>query len=66
MNSNFMLKVEDAKLPDIQKALQQAGIKVRSIIEVFKEETKKEDTKSWPKRRRNPHLQRNARQQSRL
>lgn len=37
MNSNFMLKVEDAKLPDIQKALQQAGIKVRSIIEVFKE-----------------------------
>lgn len=36
-NSNFMLKVTDAKLPDIQKALQQAGIKVRSIIEVFKE-----------------------------
>lgn len=41
MNSNFIVKVEDAKLPDIQKALQQAGIKVRSIIEVFKEEVKR-------------------------
>lgn len=45
MNSNFILKVEDAKLPDIQKALQGAGIKVRSIIEVFKEEAKKEEGK---------------------
>lgn len=44
MNINFVLKVEDAKLPDIQKALQAAGIKVRSIIEVFKEEGKKEET----------------------
>jgi hypothetical protein len=38
-----MLKVEDAKLPDVQKALQQAGIKIRSIIEIFKEEVKKEE-----------------------
>lgn len=45
MNSNFILKVEDAKLPDIQKALQQAGIKVRSILEVFKEETVREEAK---------------------
>jgi hypothetical protein len=45
VNSNFMLKVEDAKLPDVQKALQAAGIKVRSIIEVFKEEPKKEEPK---------------------
>jgi hypothetical protein len=45
VNSNFVLKVEDAKLPDIQKALQQSGIKVRSIIEVFKEEVKKEEAK---------------------
>ncbi|MCC6347840.1 MAG: hypothetical protein IT388_11685 [Nitrospirales bacterium] len=37
-NNNYMLKVTDAKLPDIQKALEQAGIKVRSIVEVFKEE----------------------------
>ena len=43
MNSNFVVKVEDAKLPDVQKALQQAGIKVRSIIEVFKEEIKQEE-----------------------
>ena len=37
-NNNFMLKVTDAKLMDVQKALEQAGIKVRSIVEVFKEE----------------------------
>lgn len=37
MNINYMLKVEDAKLTDIQKALTQAGIKVRSIIEIYKE-----------------------------
>ncbi|MBF0345085.1 MAG: hypothetical protein HQL06_12755 [Nitrospirae bacterium] len=34
---NFMLKVEDAKLPDIQKALKGAGIKVKSIVELHKE-----------------------------
>lgn len=45
MNNNFMVKVEDAKLPDVQKALQQAGIKIRSIIEVYKEETAKEESK---------------------
>lgn len=39
MNSNFMVKVEDAKLPDIQKALKGAGIKVRSIVEIYKEDT---------------------------
>ncbi len=43
MKANFMVKVEDAKLPDIQKALKAAGIKVRSIIEVYKEEDKKEE-----------------------
>lgn len=43
MNSNFMVKVEDAKLPDVQKALHAAGIKVRSIIELHKEEIKKEE-----------------------
>lgn len=37
-NSNYIVKVTDAKLMDVQKALEQAGIKVRSIIEVFKEE----------------------------
>ncbi len=43
MNANFMVKVEDAKLPDIQKALKAAGIKVRSIIEVYKEEAPKQE-----------------------
>jgi hypothetical protein len=38
LNSNFILKVTDAKLSDIRKALQDAGIQVRSIIEVFREE----------------------------
>jgi hypothetical protein len=32
-----MLKVEDTKAVDIQKALQAAGIKVTSIIEVYKD-----------------------------
>lgn len=39
-NVNYIVKVTDAKLMDVQKALEQAGIKVRSIIEVFKEEDK--------------------------
>lgn len=37
-NSNYVVKVTDAKLTDVQKALEQSGIKVRSVIEVFKEE----------------------------
>jgi len=37
MNINFMLKVEDAKMVDVKKALEGAGIKVRSIQEVYKE-----------------------------
>ncbi len=37
MNNNYILKVQDAKATDIQKALQSAGIKVISIIEVYKE-----------------------------
>lgn len=39
-NINYILKVKDAKLVDVQKALQQAGIQVRSIIEIHKEEDK--------------------------
>lgn len=37
MNINYILKVEDVRAVDIQKALQAAGIKVISIIEVYKE-----------------------------
>jgi hypothetical protein len=45
-NSNFILKTSDTKQADIQKALQAAGIKVRSIIEVFREEdTSQEEEK---------------------
>ncbi len=46
MESNFILKVKDAKAVDIQKTLKAAGINVTSIIEVYKEkaeETTKED-----------------------
>lgn len=39
-NINYIVKVKDAKLVDVQKALQQAGIQVRSILEVYKEEEK--------------------------
>lgn len=45
-NVNYVLKVRDAKLVDIQKALQQAGIQVRSIIEIHKEEEKTEEESS--------------------
>ncbi len=45
MKSNFMLKVEDAKAVDIQKALQQAGIKIRSIQEIHKEADPREQEK---------------------
>lgn len=50
MQSNYMVKVQDAKAVDIQKALQAAGIKITSIIEVYKEkpeekkETKQQDS----------------------
>jgi len=36
--TNFILKVQDAKLADIQKALKDANINVVSIMEVHKEE----------------------------
>jgi len=44
MNINYMVKVKDAKLVDLQKALQQAGIEVSSIIEIFKEEDKSQES----------------------
>lgn len=36
--TNFILKVSDAKLADVQKALKDANINVVSILEVHKEE----------------------------
>ena len=39
---NYIVKVTDAKAIAIQKALEQANIQVKSIIEVFKEEAPEE------------------------
>jgi hypothetical protein len=36
---NFILKVQDAKLADVQKALKDANINVVSIMEIHKEES---------------------------
>ena len=38
-NSNFLVKVSDAKMPAVKKALEEAGIEVRSIIALHKEDT---------------------------
>jgi len=35
---NYILKVQDAKAVDIQKALKAAGITVTSITEIYKEQ----------------------------
>jgi hypothetical protein len=45
MDSNYMLKVQDAKAVDVQKALQAAGIKVTSIIEVYKDKGEEASSK---------------------
>lgn len=37
MDVNFILKVQDAKAVDIQKALKAAGISVTSITEIHKD-----------------------------
>lgn len=38
---NYVLKVYDAKLVDVKKALETANIKVHSIIEAHREEVEK-------------------------
>lgn len=42
MKINYILKVEDAKLSQIKKALEGGGVKVVSIVEIHKEEVKDE------------------------
>jgi hypothetical protein len=37
--SNFILKVQDAKLADVQKALKDANVNIVSIMEIHKEES---------------------------
>ncbi len=39
VKANFILKVSDAKLADVQKALKDANINVLSILEIHKEES---------------------------
>jgi hypothetical protein len=45
---NFVLKVTDAKLLDIKKALEAKNIKLDSIIEVYKEEIAEPSASSNP------------------
>jgi hypothetical protein len=35
---NFVVKAKSVKAKDVRKALEEAGIEVRSVIEVFREE----------------------------
>ena len=46
MNINYMVKVVDAKIGDVKKALEAGGIKVNSIIEMYKEEMKEAEAGS--------------------
>ncbi|MFQ5455463.1 MAG: hypothetical protein ACE5EA_04550 [Nitrospirota bacterium] len=40
---NYMIKIIDAKMGEIKKALEAGGIKVNSIIELHKEEIKEDN-----------------------
>ena len=44
-NSNFLVKVSDAKMPAVKKAIEEAGIEVRSIIALYKEEAGTDEEK---------------------
>lgn len=46
MDINYILKVQDAKAVDIQKALKAAGIAVTSITEVYKNRGEEASTPS--------------------
>jgi hypothetical protein len=43
-----MVKVTDAKMSEVKKALEAAGIEVRSILQVHKEEVGSDDEASEP------------------
>ncbi|MGD8353614.1 MAG: hypothetical protein PVJ01_05555 [Pseudomonadota bacterium] len=47
-HSNFLVKVSEAKMPAVKKALEEAGIEVRSIIALYKEETGAEEETAEP------------------
>lgn len=46
--SNYMVKVTDAKMLEVKKALEAAGIEVRNIIQVHKEEVGSDEEISEP------------------
>ena len=46
--TNYMVKVTDAKMPAVKKALEAAGIEVRSIIQVHKEEVGSDEETAEP------------------
>ena len=48
-NSNFLVKATDAKMPEVKKALEAAGINVRSIIVLHKETEKTESDEGGEK-----------------
>lgn len=45
---NYMVKVVDAKMTDLKKALEAGGIKVSSIIEMYKEEERETEASHSP------------------
>lgn len=48
---NYIIKVEDAKMSQIKKALETANIKVISIIDVYKSGEEEEEEKKAEARR---------------
>ncbi len=40
---NFIVKARSVKAKDIRKALEEAGIEVRSVVEVFREQEAEEE-----------------------
>ena len=40
---NFIVKAKRVKAKDIKRSLEEAGIEVRSVIEVFREEEREEE-----------------------
>ena len=40
---NFIVKAKSVKAKDVRKALEEAGIEVRSVIEVFRTEEREEE-----------------------
>lgn len=42
-HASYILKVTDARKADIRKALKEAGIEVRALVEIFAEETEQKE-----------------------